>query len=151
VVQLGLLLRRDLREGHAHAKPVTVVSNFAENFQHLVVMGETKTNARTWWDGIQRVDVAARAADIRCARTESGAARKLLPQRQHHRVSRRTSPLYRRIRHSASPSNQHKLVRLPGGVRSWRGMTSQRPDDPISFSRRCGGPIKVLKVNIDYW
>lgn len=112
MVQLGLLLRRDLREGHAHAKPVTVVSNFAENFQQLVVMGETKTNARTLWDGIQRVDVAARAADIRSARTESGAARKLYyPSGQHHRVLRRTSPLYRRIGQSASPSNQHKLVR----------------------------------------
>jgi hypothetical protein len=48
VVQLGLLLGRDLREGHAHAKPVTVVSNFAENLEHLVVMGKAKTNLAGW-------------------------------------------------------------------------------------------------------
>jgi hypothetical protein len=70
VVQLSLLLRRDLREGHAHAKPATVVSNFAENLEHPVVMGKAKTNARTLRDGIQHVDVAAHAADIRSARTE---------------------------------------------------------------------------------
>jgi hypothetical protein len=52
MVQLSLLLRR--------AKPVTVVSNSAENFQRLAVMGEAKTNARTLRDGIQRVAVAAR-------------------------------------------------------------------------------------------
>jgi hypothetical protein len=120
-----LLLRRDLREGHAHAKPVTVVSNFAENFQHLVVMGETKKNARTWWDGIQRVDVAARAADIRSARSESGAMRKF------YYLSASTIGYLGAPRRSTVASGILCLRRTStnwfvcqGGVRSWRGMTS---------------------------
>lgn len=110
VVQLGLLLRRHLDKGYTHSESVALVNDFAENFQHFVVKGKAKPKLRALSDGIQRVDIAACAA-VRCARTDREF---YYHGGQHQRTPRRTTPLYRRIRHSASPRNQHELVRLPG-------------------------------------
>jgi hypothetical protein len=87
-------------------------------------------------------NVAAHAADIRSVRTEPGAARKFYHLcGQHHRVPRRTSPLYRHIPHSASPSNQHKPGSSAGrGALLARDNLANRRMTPSHFHAGAEGP-----------
>src|SRR5208283_3870279 len=80
------------------------------------MMGDPKADAGTLRHRIEGVDVAAGAANVGRARAQLRAARKLHNlRRQHELASRRTSPLYRDIRHLASP-----VKPASAGLSAWR-------------------------------